>query len=410
MGEKRRRGHGEGSVYQRADGRWVAVVEYPPVMGKRRRKYCYADTRREATAALRDMQRQGGTVPRDDRQTVGAYLAAWLDGYGPSVRGNTAIRHEGAIRVHLTPRLGHIRLARLAAADVQAAIADMSAAGLAPASVRLMVSTLACALRSAQAAGLVDRVVTADVHLPRVERHVVTPWTPEEIGALLRVAVGHRYEVAYVLAAGAGLRLGEIAGLAWPHVDLTARTVRVAQQLARGADGRDVLGPLKSGLAVAPLPLPSIAVDALAAHHARQTLTRDMAGAAWMTDAELARRIVPARGGPYSVDLVLRTSTGNAVTRRDIAAQLHRLAAAAGIPRRRFHDLRHAHASYLLAIGASLVEVRDALRHSKIGVTADTYTHLLPGLADANARRIDALLRGAAAAAGDQGDDPTADS
>lgn len=106
MGEKRRRGHGEGSVYQRADGRWVAVVEYPPVMGRRRRRYCYADTRREATAALRDMQRQGGTVPRDDRQTVGAYLAAWLDGYGPSVRGNTAIRHEGAIRVHLTPRLG----------------------------------------------------------------------------------------------------------------------------------------------------------------------------------------------------------------------------------------------------------------------------------------------------------------
>lgn len=96
-----------------------------------------------------------------------------------------------------------------------------------------------------------------------------------------------------------------------------------------------------------------------------------MAGAAWVTDAELARRIVPARGGPYSVDLVLRTSTGNAVTRRDIAAQLHRLAAAAGIPRRRFHDLRHAHASYLLAIGASLVEVRDALRHSKIGVTAE---------------------------------------
>jgi integrase len=71
---------------------------------------------------------------------------------------------------------------------------------------------------------------------------------------------------------------------------------------------------------------------------------------------------------------------------------LHMLLERAGLPRRRFHDLRHSAASLLIASGVELVEVSMLLGHSELRVTADLHSHLQQQTAAKAARQMDAIL------------------
>ena len=132
----RRRGHGEGSIFQRkSDGLWVGVINLGRGNdGKRERRWIYGETRKAVAEKLKAPMRaqQQGLPVALDRQTLGAYLEKWLSGAEGRVRGSTFRRYSQLVRVHLIPRLGAIPLARLAPSDCGAAYAAMTAEGLAP--------------------------------------------------------------------------------------------------------------------------------------------------------------------------------------------------------------------------------------------------------------------------------------
>ena len=149
----RRRGAGEGSIYQREDGRWAGAVHLGYEDGKRRRKVVYAGTRREVqerlTAALGDFQ-AGRQVATDERLTTGDWLERWLtDAVRPSVRPATYERYAGIARVDLIPSLGSIRLTKLAPRQVQAMLNAKLAAGLSPRTVHHLRAVLRRALNQA---------------------------------------------------------------------------------------------------------------------------------------------------------------------------------------------------------------------------------------------------------------------
>jgi hypothetical protein len=112
---RRRRGHGEGAIYQRPDGRWTAAVELGWQGGKRRRKYVYGRTRREVAQKLRTVQRaqQDGGVLADERTTVERYLIDRLEVVKPSLRWRTWQRYEQYARLHTIPSIGRVRLSKL---------------------------------------------------------------------------------------------------------------------------------------------------------------------------------------------------------------------------------------------------------------------------------------------------------
>jgi integrase len=232
------------------------------------------------------------------------------------------------------------------------------------------------ALNKAVRWGLVARNVAALVDGPRIPHHEIGPLTPEEARALLEAARGHRMEALYSVAIAIGLRQGEALGLTWQDVDLEAGVLHVRRALSR-VEGEYRLVETKTARSRRTLALPTVALVALREHRQRQRIERVAAGKRW-----------DGRWG-----LVFCTRSGRPLHGPSVTQEFQELLARVGLPRQRFHDLRHACASLLLAQGVELKVIQELLGHSAIAVTANTYAHVMGELKRDAAARMDAVFR-----------------
>ena len=373
----KRRGHGEGSIHERADGRWAGVVELGWENGKRRRKYCYGKTRREVAEKMTRLlaTQQQGLSPTDERQRVGAYLTWWATEVMPTqVRPSTRVRHQCIVRLHLVPALGRHTMARLSPAHVQQLLAAKTAEGLSPRTVGYVHAVLHHALEQAFRWGMVPRNVASLVKPPRAERSEVVPLSPDQARRLLKTAEGDRLYALYAVALAVGLRQGEALGLHWEDVDLDEGTLRVRVALQRIAGRLEFVEP-KTARSRRTVVLPAHSVDVLRAHRRQQAQERLAAGSAWHDDG-----------------LVFATTIGTPLDARNVTRQFRAMCARADVGQPRFHDLRHTCASLLLAQNVHPRVVMDVLGHSQISLTLDTYSHVMPALQKSAADGMDAML------------------
>src|SRR5262252_178741 len=213
-----RRGNGEGSIYQRRDGKWCGAV----TIESGRRRVFYGRTRQEAAEKLGEAvrARTQGTLTTGSRVTVAAFLNQWLgDVVKPSVRPWTYRGYEVLVRCHLIPEIGRVRLDKLTPAQVQALMNRKREAGLSAKTVQYMRGVLRTALNRALRWGLVPGNVADLVDGPRVERYEIQPFTLGEARAFLDAVRGNRLEALYSVALTMGLRQGEALGLRWDDVD-----------------------------------------------------------------------------------------------------------------------------------------------------------------------------------------------
>lgn len=228
----RRRGRGEGSIKQRADGRWEARLDFGFVDGKRKQKSLYGRTRKEAADNLRRAQQQfdEGTLLLDERMTVGDWLAHWTDVVLTNrvengvLSESTYYSYADTVRLHLKPSLGNHRLSKLAAAHVDAFIASKRSS-YSKNSQRIMRSTLRKALNDAIKAGHLIRNVVDTSEPVKVSRRAQSFLTVDEAQRLLAAASGNRLAALYVVVLSLGLRKGEALALRWEDLDLDAGTV-----------------------------------------------------------------------------------------------------------------------------------------------------------------------------------------
>jgi integrase len=366
----RQRGNGEGSIYQR-EGRsgWYAAVTHAG-----RRKILRGDTRhdvaRQLDAAL--VARERGQLVTAPSQTLEAYLSTWLEQVvKQSVRPRTYVSYEGVVRLHVVPTLGRTRLDRLAPAQVQELLNIKLAAGLSPRSVDYIRQVLKTALGKAVKWGLIVRNAAQLADGPRVESREVEPFTPDEARAFLSAVRGDRLEALYSVALAVGLRQGEALGLRWSDVDLEDGLIHVRQQLQR-LSGSLQLVPLKTAKSRRTVALPASIVTKLREHRGRQLKER------------------PAIGDGY----VFATVDGAPLDAHNVLRAFKAVLSAAGLPDKRFHDLRHSCATLLLVQGTPIRIVMDLLGHSQISLTANTYSHVLPELRREAAARMEAILQG----------------
>lgn len=374
-----KRGHHEGSIYKRDDGRWVASVTLGYDGGKRKRKSFYGDTRREVqaelTKALRDLQQ--GLPLADERQTLGAYLDRWLDEVAkPKIRAKTYHSYAQLIRLHLKPELGHVVLAKLSPQDVQEFLNRKLESGLSARTVQYLHALLRASLNRALKWGLVARNVAALVDPPRVESGEVTPLAPDQARQLLDALQSERLQALFAVPLAVGLRPGEALGLRWKDVNFTTGTLSVTRALQR-IEGKLQLVELKTRRSRRTIALPDVALAALQAHQARQLDERMQAGERWQ-----------------DMGLVFTTQHGTPLEPRNVVRTFKRILKNAGLPDQRFYDLRHTCASLLLAQGVHPRVVMEILGHSQIGLTMNTYSHVTPQLQQDAAKRIDDLLFG----------------
>jgi integrase len=372
----RRRGAGEGSIYRRGDGRWVAEV---PVgrgsRSKRARRYLYASSRAEVARRLAEAldALKHGISPLDDRLTVAAYLSDWLVSVRPTIRPRTWRSYEGHVRLWIVPSVGGFSLTRLGPAQVRKLLATVVAAGRKAATSERVHATLRAALGQAQRDGLVLRNVAELVAPPRVPQAEVRPLDAEQARLFVESIRGDRLEALYLSALGTGLRQGELLGLRWEEVDLDAAVLVVRHVLER-RDGEYVLSEPKSGKTRV-VPLPALIVTELREHRRRQA------------EEKLARR-----REWQEHKLVFTTATGRPLAGSTVTHALQRHLERAGLPRQRFHDFRHFAGTAIVAGTGDLRLAQEILGHSSPTLTANVYAHVLPEHRRRAARAIEDAL------------------
>lgn len=375
--KRNKRGQNEGGCYQRKDGRWEATITLEIVNGKPRRKSYYGKTKAAAMAAMRAGQRERDAgLPIDvPRQTVGQFLDRWLaDVVKTSLAPKTYSSYAETARVHINPTLGHHQLAKLSPQQVQELLAVKTAAGLSARTVSYIRTVLRIALAQAVRWGLIGRNAAALASPPRILRQERRPLSPEQARYFLDAVAGDRLEALYRVAVSLGLRQGEALGLAWEDVDLDGRTLRVRRALQR-IDGKLTLKEPKTEQSRRTLTLPAALVPALTAHRARQNLERLAAGGAWVDNG-----------------LVFTTPRGTPLEPSNVLKRFKAILDGAGLPRQRFHDLRHCAASLMLAQGVPMRVVMDILGHTQMATTADLYSHVMPAAHREVADLMDAIL------------------
>jgi len=366
-----RRGNGEGTIIRRTDGRWCAAV----TLEGGGRQFLYGRTRREVArkmdVAVAD--REQGLLVAGGRQTLGKFLIRWLeDSVTPTVRPKTYTSYSQLVRLHILPALGAVPLANLDPPRVQRFLNDKLEEGrLSARTIQYLHAVLRAALGQALKWRLVHTNVATLVDPPRTVRREIRALSPAEARTVLEATRGDWLEALYTLALAIGLRQGEALGLHWQDVDLEAGILRVrlALQRVKGC-GLQTVEP-KTARSRRSIVLPSQVVEGLRAHKSRQA----KAGCGW-----------------HDNDLVFTTATGKPLDGSSVTHRFQKLLRRAGLPHLRFHDLRHACASLLLAQGVHPRVVMETLGHSQISLTMNTYSHVIPALQRDAAERMDAIL------------------
>jgi len=361
MTKQKQRGHGEGSIYQRKDGRWAASI----TLEGGKRKTFYGKTRKEVQEQLKIAlhEQQQGTLMTGPQQTVAQYLAEWLKVHKQVIRPRSHERYEAIVRLHIAPTLGKLPLQKLTGQHLQRLYTEKLETGLSPTTVTAIHNMLHTALDNAIKLGLLTRNVCETVSPPRKIHKEIKPLAPEQARQLLDAAKGHPQEALFVLALATGMRRGELLGLKWQDINLNNGVLQVRRALTRMPTG---LGyqetEPKTKTSRRSIVLTPFAIEALKEHRVRQLEMKQKASGTWEDH-----------------DYVFCTPTGKHLSPgHDVLVQLKKLLKKAGLPDIRFHDLRHSTATLLLSKGVHPKVVQEILGHSEISMTMDTYSHVLP--------------------------------
>ena len=237
--------------------------------------------------------------------------------------------------------------------------------GLSPKTVRNIHQIISSAMNLAREQKLIAANPADGCALPRLEHREMQTLPVEQLQSFLREAKDSGVFELYYLELVTGLRRGELLGLKWEDVDLERGDLRVRRQIAR-ISGEVVEAPLKTKNAYRTLPLAEDTVSILLEQK------KKVGGSPWVFPSPT--------GGPISPDSVLH--------------MLHRVLKRAGLPRIRFHDLRHTFATLALQNGVDVKTVSGMRGHFSAEFTLDTYAHVTTASQRQAAKTMGSVISG----------------
>ena len=378
----KKRANGEGSIRKRKDGRWEGryTAGHDPVTGKTIYKNVLGRTQAEVKEKLKraiedsaklDMSKVG-------QYTVGQWMDVWFENYAKiKVRPSSHQTYRGYIENHIKPNIGSIPLNKLTSLELQKFYKKLlgngrverieskkQPKGLSAKTVRNINQIISSALNLAIEQKLILANPANACALPKLEHREMKTLPVEQLTSFLREAKESGVFEMYYIELATGLRRGELLGLKWSDIDLEHGNLRVQRQIVR-IDGEIVEAPLKTKNAYRTLPLSTDAVDVLKEQKKK---------------CGNSQYVFPSpTGGPISPDSVLH--------------MLHRVLKRVGLPKVRFHDLRHTFATLALQNGVDIKTVSGMLGHFSAGFTLDTYAHVTTSAQKEAANTMGGVLR-----------------
>jgi integrase len=373
---KQRRGRGEHSVRKRKDGRWEATVSAGfDAEGRRVRYSAYGKTKTAALDQL-DKLRKRKRKP-DAPKCVEELLELWIADVATRRTAATVAWYRGVIDADIVPAIGRKKPDEVTVFDLQALYRRIAGRSAYPnrkrdpkkppmptagdRTLQRVHTTLRAAFKAAVRWGALERSPVDCIQAPRYERPPIRAFGDDDLDTFLKAIDGNRYEALYLLAVFTGLREGELFGLHWSDVDLRTGTLRVQRILSDESGKPTIVERTKTRGSRRAVKIPRLALAALKAHRKK------------------------------SATLEAFTSPeGHLIHRSNfLRKEFYPLLERAGLPRMRFHDLRHSFATLLLRRNVHPKVVQEILGHKRIGITMDTYSAYMPVMQEAAIDAID---------------------
>ncbi len=360
----KRRSNGEGNIRKRKDGRWEGryTAGFAPATGKQVFKNVLGKTQNEVKEKLKKALEESQKLDftRTGKYTVSQWMEEWFENVCKiKVRPSSHQTYRGYIDHHVTPYIGKIPIEKLSTMDLQKLCrklmdkgrveriqAEKQPKGLSAKTVRNIMQIISSAMDFAVAQKIITENSCKAVELPKVEKQEMQTIPAEQLQAFLAEAKASGVYEMYYIELSTGLRRGELLGLKWQDIDWKNDIITVRRQIAR-VNGEITEAPLKTKNSYRRVSISPQAIEVLKQQKAK-------------TNSEY---VFPSpTGGPISPD-----SVNN---------MLKRVLARAGIPKVRFHDLRHTFATIALQNGVDIKTVSSILGHFSAGFTLDTYAHV----------------------------------
>ena len=356
MASKRRRGRGEGSIWQLRNGRWRAQVQRDG-----ERVSHGADTKQACLEWLRKMQYKldGGLKIGGDRILLEEYLQEWMESVQLTLRPKTHHQYGRNIQLHIIPHIGKMTLKALSQRSLERFYADLSRDGCGAYTIGYVHRILHRALGKAVLYGYIAANPATGISLPRQQAKEMLVLDADQIGRLLTAASTNRLESLFHLAAVTGMRQAELMALKWVDVHWSTGLLHVHRQLSRVPHQGWSFTEPKTRAGRRMVPIGPGAIEALRRQKARQTIERAAAGKKWQDH-----------------DLVFATTTGTPMDAQNLRKVFVAILREAGLPEVRFHDLRHSAASLMLNHGVPVLVVSKILGHANPSITMNVYAHL----------------------------------
>ena len=382
----------KGHIRKRGNS-WAIVVEIrDPTTGARKRKwhsYSRGDgtaaTRKEAEAECRSLltELEGGAYIDPTKETIASFLDRWLAHMQGQVSPRSHERYAELCRKNLAPLLGGMSLTKLQPASISQAYAKALTSGrrdgqggLSARTVHHMHRVLRQALQQAVEWQMLVRNPADLVKPPKVERKQMKTLDADGTVDLIEAARGGRLFIPILLGVLCGLRRGEVAALRWRSVDLERGQMAVSASTEQTDDGvREK--ETKSGKSRA-VALPAMIVGELRQHRLRQAEQLLALGVRLDDDHHVVAR-----------------EDGQPLQPRSLSQAFRKFIAHHGLKKIRLHDLRHTHATHMLAAGVHPKIAQERLGHSSVSVTIDLYSHILPGMQAEAVSLVDAAMKDA---------------
>ncbi len=360
----KRRSNGEGNIRKRKDGRWEGryTAGFDPATGKQVFKNVLGKTQNEVKEKLKKALEESQKLDftRTGKYTVSQWMEEWFENVCKiKVRPSSHQTYRGYIDHHIVPYIGKIPIEKLSTMDLQKLCRKLmdkgrverieskkQLKGLGPKTVRNVMQVISSAMDFAVAQKIITENPCKAVELPKVEKQEMQTIPTEQLQAFLTEAKASGVYEMYYIELSTGLRRGELLGLKWSDIDWNNAVITVRRQVAR-VNGEITEAPLKTKNSYRRVSISPQAIEVLKIQNAKT-----------------------------NSDYVFPSPTGGPISPDSVNNMLKRVLARAGIPKVRFHDLRHTFATVALQNGVDIKTVSSILGHFSAGFTLDTYAHV----------------------------------
>lgn len=323
--------------------------------------------KRDAEAWLREMRNEvdSGLTASTYNITLDDFIKDWWKRKKPGLAPKSQADYYVYIEKMIRPKLGMYQVRAIKLPHVNKFYLTLADEGRPVSVIRYVHRVLRTIFSDAMRQGLLSNNPACHADVPKADddQDKMTILAQPEYQRFIAACMDSTYGVLYHFAIRAGMRQGELLGLTWKNVDLERGEIRIIQQLSRfgQSETRLVLSPLKTSYSRRAIRIDNDLVELLKLHHRAQQEYEQIIGCRWKEN-----------------DLVFPSSTGTPLDQRNMQRDFDKMLRFAGLPKIRFHDLRHNAASRLLAEGYSIVDVSRYLGHSSPRITLEQYAHLMP--------------------------------